>query len=229
MKFSDFQDIISRERIDRYLLATGGDTRKAMTLYRYNLQLSQELFTLVSCFEVALRNAIDKHLTATLGADWLRDAVLPGGIFDNRACEGSAKIIRKAYNRLLYSNSYSHYKLLAEMEFGIWKYMFANPQFTATSQTLLQIFPNKPRSTPQQQYNHSLIFNELDGINILRNRIAHHEPVCFMRRSSQIGTAYIANAYATIHRLFYWLGIDGYALMYGLDHVSNACAKINAL
>lgn len=229
MKFSDFQDIISRERTDRYLLATGGDTRKAMTLYRYNLQLSQEIFTLVSCFEVTLRNAIDKRLTADLGSDWLRDAILPGGRFDNRACDGSAKIIRKAYNQLLRSNSYTHHKLLAEMEFGIWKYMFANPQFVATGQTLLQIFPNKPRSTPQQQYNQRHIFNELDGINILRNRIAHHEPVCFMRRSPQIGTAYIANAYATIHRLFYWLGIDGYALMYGLDHVSNACAKINSL
>lgn len=229
MKFSDFQDIISHERTDRYLLATKGNTRKAMTLYRYNLQLSQEIFTLVSCFEVTLRNAIDKRLTTDLGSDWLRNAILPGGIFSNRACEGSAKIIRKAYTQLLRSNSYTHHKLLAEMEFGIWKYMFANPQFIATGQTLLRIFSNKPRSTPQQQYNHSFIFNELDGINILRNRIAHHEPVCFMRRSAQIGTAYIQNAYATIHRLFYWLGIDGYALMYGLDHVSKACAKINSL
>ncbi len=229
MKFSDFQNIISRERIYRYLIATGGDTRKAMTLYRYNLQLSQEIFTLISCFEVTLRNAIDKHLTTSLGSDWLRDAILQGGIFDNRLCDGSAKIIRKAYSQLLRSNSYTHHKLLAEMEFGIWKYMFANPQFLATGQSLLNIFPNKPRSTPQQQYNQSFIFNELDGINILRNRIAHHEPVCFMRRSPQIGTAYILNAYAKIHRLFSWIGVDGHALMYGLDHVSNACSKINSL
>jgi hypothetical protein len=229
MKFSDFQNIISHKRTDRYLLATSSNTRKAMTLYRYNLQLSQEIFTLVSCFEVALRNAIDKNLSKNLGINWLRDSILPGGIFDNRTCEGSAKIIRKAYNQLSRSHTYTHHKLLAEMEFGIWKYMFANPQFTATGQTLLQIFPNKPRSTPQQQYNQSFIFNELDGINILRNRIAHHEPICFMRHSSQIGTAYIKNAYTTIHRLFHWLDIDGNALMYGLDHVSNVCDKINQL
>ena len=30
------------------------------------------------------------------------------------------------------------------MEFGVWKYMFANPQYRATGQILLRIFPNKP-------------------------------------------------------------------------------------
>ncbi len=40
--------------MERYLTACEGDTHKAMTLYRYNLQISQEMFTIVSCFEVAL-------------------------------------------------------------------------------------------------------------------------------------------------------------------------------
>ncbi|MBQ9338787.1 MAG: hypothetical protein IJS13_00465 [Paludibacteraceae bacterium] len=70
MKYSDFEYILSPERIGRYLQACHGDSRKAMTLYRYNLQLSQEMFTVISCFEVALRNAIDRNLTATLGGDW---------------------------------------------------------------------------------------------------------------------------------------------------------------
>ena len=60
--------------MERYLTACGGDTRKAMTLYRYNLQISQEMLTIVSCFEVALRNAIDRKLTDNLGDDWLRDS-----------------------------------------------------------------------------------------------------------------------------------------------------------
>ena len=40
--------------MQKYVQACGGDTRHAMTLYRYNLRLSQEMFTLVSCFEVAI-------------------------------------------------------------------------------------------------------------------------------------------------------------------------------
>ena len=39
------------KRMRRYVNACGGDTRKAMTLYRYNLRLSQEVFTVISCYE----------------------------------------------------------------------------------------------------------------------------------------------------------------------------------
>ena len=57
MKYEKFERIMSQKRMNRYLAACGGDSRKAMTLYRYNLQLSQETFTIISCFEVALRKA----------------------------------------------------------------------------------------------------------------------------------------------------------------------------
>ncbi len=229
MKYTELQHILSPERLNRYLTACGGDTRKTMTLYRLNLNLSQEVFTLLSCFEVALRNAINRQLTVRLGDDWLRDAILPGGIFDIPSCRDSAKIIRKAYHRLDRHGEYTHHKLLAEMEFGIWKYMFANPQYRATGQVLLNIFPNKPRSSSAIQYNQAYMFNELDGVNILRNRIAHHEPICFARRQPLVSTTYILNAYQTLHKLFMWMGIDSHALLYGLDHVQQVCSKINKL
>ena len=98
MKFSAFESIMSSKRMRRYLNACRGNTRKAMTLYRYNLRLSQEVFTVISCYEVALRNAIDVKLSKSLGPDWLRDSILPGGLFDNPKCEGTSRILRKAYN-----------------------------------------------------------------------------------------------------------------------------------
>ena len=229
MKFNEFQAIISIERLQRYLSACGGNTKKTMTLYRLNLNLSQEVFTLLSCFEVAIRNSIDAFMISHFGNDWLRDAVMPGGIFDIPSCRDSANIIRKAYTRLLRNNSYTHSKLLAEMEFGVWKYMFANPQYGATGRALLSIFPNKPRSTAKCQYNNTYMFNELDGINILRNRIAHHEPICFALHQPTIGTSYILNAYQRLHTLFLWMGIDSHSLLYGLDHVQQVCKKINQL
>lgn len=58
MKYIEFESIISPERMRKYNVACGGNTAKAMTLYRYNLRLSQEMFVVVSCFEVALRNRI---------------------------------------------------------------------------------------------------------------------------------------------------------------------------
>lgn len=81
MKYSEFEDIILQMRMQKYLLVCNNDSKRAMTLYRNNLKLSQETFTLIICFEVALRNKIDSQLTANLGNDWLHDAVIPNGRF----------------------------------------------------------------------------------------------------------------------------------------------------
>ena len=230
MKYSEFEDIISQKRMQKYLLACNNDSKRAMTFYRYNLKLSQEMFTLISCFEVALRNKIDKQLTANLGNDWLRDAVIPNGrLYYDLRVEKTRKIIEKAYNELMRSNTYSHSKLLSAMEFGVWKYMFSNVIYALMGQTLLRVFPNKPTSTRQHQYDNSYIFQELDYINKLRNRIAHHEPICFSRPNAVIDTSYALNQYARMMRLFNWMGIDGASLMFGLDHVGSACSKIMCL
>ena len=42
MKYLDFEDVISQDRFQVY----SNDTKRAMTFYRYNLKLSQELFVL---------------------------------------------------------------------------------------------------------------------------------------------------------------------------------------
>ena len=232
MVYAEFEDIISQDRMRRYLAACNFNTRKAMTLYRYNIRLSQELLAVVGCFEVALRNKINRHFVAQDGNDWLRDLILPHGKFysDHRV-DKTNRIIKKAYDGLLRSHTYSHNKLLSEMEFGIWKYMFSNVQYNLTGQSLLSVFPNKPRSTRIHRYDNTYIFQELDYINNLRNRIAHHEPICFGNGVNRnlIDTSYALNRYSRILTLFTWLNIDGSTLLYGLGDVTGICNKINAL
>lgn len=229
MKYADFERILSRERMNRYLFACRNDSRKAMTLYRYNLQLSQEMFTVISCFEVALRNAIDNNLKPRLGTDWLRDSILIGGMFTNPLLGKTASVISHSYNKLLAQGQYSPSKLLSDMEFGMWKYMFSPLQYRLTGQTLLQIFPNKQRSSSALQINHAYIFNELDKVNTIRNRIAHHEPICFGLTGNQIDTTYTMNKFLQIQTLFAWMDIDSRVLLYGIDHVQQVCSKINEL
>lgn len=55
MNYSDFEIIISHKRMKRYLVSCGGNKRKAQMLYRLNLRLSQQMFTVISYYEVALR------------------------------------------------------------------------------------------------------------------------------------------------------------------------------
>ena len=226
MRYNEFEDTISPERMRRYVLACGNDTRRAMTLYRYNLKLSQEMFTLISCFEVSLRNKINKEMVANFGNDWLRDFILPGGRFDtDPRVDGTRKIIKKAYEGLIRSHNYSHTKLLAEMEFGVWKFMFNNVQYRIANRCLLNIFPNKPTSTAQHQYDNTFVFNDLNVINTIRNRIAHHEAICFGNLVC-IDTQGVLDCYARIMRLFHWMNINANTLLYGLDHVGQVSSRI---
>jgi hypothetical protein len=226
LKYSDFENILTSARLNRYRLACGGNTRKAMTLYRKNLQLTQELFTVLSCFEVALRNAIDNQAVPALGADWLRDAASPGGIFDNARCRFSRVNINDAIAKL---PIYSHHKLVAELGFGFWRYMFAQHQFHATGRIMLRVFPSKPISTPAIQYNHTYVFNQLANLNEIRNRMAHHEPICFLPQQPIADTSYARHHYNLILQFFQWMQIDEASLLYGLDHINAVCNEIDNL
>ena len=227
MKYPEFEKVISQARLSRYLTACAGNTQKAMVLYRYNLKLSQELFTVISCFEVALRNAINEKCSLNLGNGWLRNGISVGGIFDNVNCSMTARNINEAITKL--HHNYSHDKLVAELGFGFWRFIFAKHQYKATGRNLLAVFPNKPISTPSIQYNHTYIFNELTKINELRNRIAHHETICFQIGHSVKSTTYVRENYALIQKLFKWMSIDAVALMYGLDHIDEISTKIDDL
>ena len=226
MRYSDFEDIMTPVRMNRYRLACGGNTRKAMTLYRKNLQLTQELFTVISCFEIALRNAIDVRAVPLLGTDWLRDAAAPGGIFDNAKCRLTRDNINDAIGKL---RVYSHHKLVAELGFGFWRYMFAQHQYNATGRILLRVFPSKPTSTPAIQYNNNYVFNQLAQLNDIRNRMAHHEPICFLPQQPVKNTTYARQHYNLILQLFQWMQIDEAALLYGLDHINAVCNEIDNL
>lgn len=137
------------------------------------------------------------RFTENLGEEWLRDSIMPDGVFSEPILRKTRDIITFAHRKLQQSHSYTHPKLLAEMEFGIWKYMFSPIQYRVTGRNLLSIFPNKPRSSREMQYNQTYIFNELDKVNSLRNRIAHHETICFANNTSTIDTSYVINIYVS--------------------------------
>lgn len=227
MRYQDFERTMSVPRMNRYRTACGGNSRKAMTLYRLNLRLSQEMFTVISCFEVALRNVINTHYTGTLGNDWLRDAVRSGGRFDNHNSHITATVIRDAIRKL--GTRYTHPKLVAELGFGFWRYLFSRHQYRAGGQTLLAVFPSLPPSTPAMQYNAIFVFNELAKTNDIRNRIAHHEAICFTPGTSVKDTTYVRQHYAHIIQLFQWMDINETELLYGLDHIILVCDKIDNL
>ncbi|MCQ2332975.1 MAG: Abi family protein [Paludibacteraceae bacterium] len=213
----------------RYLVACGNRKRKAMTLYKMNIRLSQEVYVLVNYFEIALRNSIDREMISVYGEEWLKESVMAGGFFDNDKCKDSRKIIQKRYSTLLNNGEYSHSKLLSTLEFGIWRYMYSPVQYKQTGQILLKVFVNKPKSSPEMQYNNKFFFEELQYINTLRNRIAHQEPICFSHVTKEIDLTYIRKQYQRIMMLFGYMGIDGARLLKGFDDFATVCKGIERL
>ncbi len=107
--------------------------------------------------------------------------------------------------------------------------MFAQNQFNATGRILLRVFPSKPISTPAIQYNNISIFNQLAQLNDIRNRMAHHEPICFLPGQPIKDTIYARQQYNFILQLFQWMQIDEAALLYGLVHINTVCNEIDNL
>jgi hypothetical protein len=221
MRYSEFQNAISAPRIQRYLTASANDNRKTMRLYRANIRLSQEMFAVLSIFEVVFRNAIDKQYTGASGNNWLVTASNPGGYLTAHGCNKSLASVQAVINKL--GTAYTHDKAIAELGFGFWRYQFAAKEFAAGGSVLHTIFPGRPFGT-----NHTDIFKRLTAINKIRNRIAHHEPICFDPLHA-ISTAYVNQKYNIILELFQWLSYNPTAILYGVDHVQREVNYINSI
>jgi hypothetical protein len=223
MTYNDFEIALSKPRIGRFLLAANGDQDKALRLYKQNIQLSQALFGLLCIFEVTLRNQIDQHYREHFNDnEWLKNNCGQGGIFSHPmfskyGFESRTKILT-TFAQL--GKRYNHDRLVAELSFGFWTYMFAPIQFVVGGQGLHKIYVNRPKATAQK-----LIFNELDEIRNMRNRIAHHEPLCFDRHH-KIFTDYTKTIYEYIIKQTIWLGYDPNELYLGLDETLKVITTI---
>jgi hypothetical protein len=213
MKFNELETHFSAARMQRYLLACNGNSDKAVTLYYLNLELSLALFAQISCFEVVLRNRIDIHLQQQMGSNWLSASVAAGGCFSGPQFRHTSASIMDAI--IKNGSDCSNDQLVSSLGFGFWRYLFAPQQFAATGNCLLSVFPARPASIPQQHYNARYFFNQLAAVNRLRNRIAHHEPVCFALAKPQISTAIVNHHLHLLNQLMLWMNTP--------PHISPRC------
>ena len=220
MPNSQFHTAISGPRFGRYLLACGTQDR-ALALYKANIGLSQEMWGVIGVFEVILRNSVDRYMLANKGLTWLEDAVADGGYLDiTPGCEDSYHSVQDAIHKL--GHNYTHDRLIAKFTFGFWTYQFATKEFAAAGSILLNIFPNRPFGTRQKD-----VFQQLIKINDIRNRIAHHEPLCF--EGGIISIAKVKRRYDLIIELLQWLGCNPTEILDGIDGVAIEIEKVNAI
>ena len=197
ISYKEAQRLFSAARMQKYLRACGGDQSKAMLLYSYNAHLSQAFFGVVSLFEVVLRNAINDHYLQTLGADWIVKQAIPNGLLEHEADE--VAFTKNAYDK---ENMYSHDKMVGSFTFGFWTYLFTKRNYKIGGKTLLQIFPNRAKGTTQK-----MVYSDITAIREFRNRITHHEPICF-DTTGAISTDYITRHFDLIKNYLHYMNAD---------------------
>jgi hypothetical protein len=226
MQYDDFEKLLSQARLSRFLKACDGDKQKALQLYRLNIKLSQNFYAILSMFEVALRNAINIHYSNHFSdKEWLKNQCIGNGFLNNSAFQTgrfkSKKKVDLAIREL--GVRYTHDRVIASLSLGFWVNLFAPIQFRLAGQNLHKIFSNRPKGTLPR-----LIFAELNIILDFRNRVAHHEPICF-NGSQSINLTSAVSTYNSIIQLTQWLNIDNLRFLKDLDNTNQIFAEINSL
>jgi Abi-like protein len=224
------EQAVSVPRINRYIAACGGNYNRVNQLYVANIRLSSKLFAVLGMFEITLRNAIDNHYKGQFSvrngsAEWLQTESSANGFLSSPTLARGGFQSRQNVSLVLTNLGYryTHDKAVSELSFGFWRYMFAAKEFAAAGSTLLRIFPARPRGV-----NHTDVYNRLTEINRLRNRIAHHQPICFDRLGA-ISIATAQTAYGHCLEIFQWLGFDTTVLLNGIDDVTDEFTQISQI
>lgn len=218
MTFNESQIAFSEARVNKYLRACGGNKQKALRLYKSNARLSQQFYGVLSLFEITLRNAINNHYLAQFGKDWIINQAVPAGLLEHEASEVHAT--ESAYRK---AGVYSHDKMVGSFTFGFWTYLFTKHNYKVGGKTLLQIFPNRPKGTTQKS-----VYNDITAIREFRNRIAHHEPICFDKKSA-ISTAYMQRHYLLMKDYLQYMGWDVEKMLRIIDAPDETLQRVKEM
>jgi len=175
---------ISAPRLGPYLAVAGGNTREALRLYQWNIDLSGAVYEALHVFEVFLRNGIDQRLSEWNAAqtdrtarrqhepEWLLDParLLRRLVGENitRATE-QARIALRGHN----GRTVTHPDIVAQLSFGTWRYLLPDRdpgRQRLWVDSLHAAFPNLDGVPPA-------LVARVDGAYRLRNRVAHLEPL----------------------------------------------------
>ena len=170
----DLPGVISSPRFATYLQATGNDRQRALALYEWNLALSTQFIVPLQLCEVAVRNRVAEAIEKVHSTTWpwsngfLRSLPRPKRPTDYNP---------EADLRTTAARQPTTGKVVAELKFAFWEKLFTAGQDGRIWLTHFRAsFPGAPSglAIPAAR---AAAHNDLKAIRLLRNRIAHHEPI----------------------------------------------------
>ncbi len=168
-------NIISSSRISTYENATGGkkpESLAALNMYAWNADVSGALLIPLHICEVAIRNAVAEAIENVYGELW------PWSVGFERSLPNPSRVFSPKRDLInTRENQPTTGKVIPELKFAFWQSIFTSRHDQRFwNLYLTELFPNMDTSKSTKD-RRKLIYDELEQIRRLRNRIAHHEPI----------------------------------------------------
>jgi hypothetical protein len=197
---------ISRVRLENYRPGNGTDLDMIVN-YFHNLELSEALYPTLQAFEIALRNSVHLTLTQHFQDDpyWFDSLELYPPPKPPVTMPWQVLAIQAAREKLTREKKpHDADRVVAEMHLGFWHGLFNRPfesKLWRPNQSALvgHVFPLAPNS----QRNRQSVWNRIERIRIIRNRVMHYEPIWQRAR--------LQDDHATILEALGWISADMHA------------------
>jgi len=209
INYPNIQKYISSERLRKYEKVCHNDQQKSLKLYQTNLRLSQAFYSMLSLFEVILRNAINEELTSHFDdTNWLRTQQT--GFMDHHSLQQRG---RDGYLKQMVSKSFRELgpyanqgKIIADLTFGFWVAFFDVKHYRILGGKPIQIFKALP-----SEINRNNIHTRLKKVRDFRNRVYHNEPIIYKKDEDGNPTFNLTEAneiFEIIKDFYKWLELD---------------------
>lgn len=166
--FSHLAQSMSAQRLGAYLRHADECENQALNLYHWNLKVSAEMIIPLSVTEVVIRNAIVEAIEAKYGSKWFKS-------------KGIIRSLKFSFDKDSISKINNSGQIITKQYFSFWNNMLiSNRNKKLWSLHFRSSFPNAPTDQSIDELCEHL-YNNLNELRDIRNRVAHHEPI-FMRR-----------------------------------------------
>lgn len=170
------RNTLSAARLETYEAianAAGLDAEAAVSLYAWNAQISGALLPPLHIGEVAVRNAVSDALEALYGTQWPWSPTFEQSLPKKNGPGYNARNdLQQVRNKTTSTG-----QVITELKFVFWEKMFTSRHDVRLwNPHLLRVLPNLDQSKSVAALRLE-IHNDLNKIRLLRNRIAHHEPI----------------------------------------------------
>lgn len=206
-------NLVSEPRLEHYELYLGCKTpsEKLCAYFAYQ-ELSGYFLPIIQLIEISMRNAIDVELVKRFGLDWY--STVPQS-------ETSKSLVVNAKSKSPKNSDRND--IISRLTLGFWIYMLdaeyrdtASKYYIWTPDVRDKVFPNACTIfNEKNKMSVKAIFEEMQKVLELRNRLFHHEPIwkghgC---NSHEKAVSNILKNYDFLKKVLRWMSLDAFTLI----------------